>query len=65
MASRPRVAVGNNSTMTGVGDDPQTARDALEALFKAIPKSRQGEHLGDLNEVLVYIDRHRVKSTTK
>jgi len=51
--------------MTGVGDDPQTARDALEALFKAIPKSRQGEHLGDLNEVLVYIDRHRVKSTTK
>ncbi len=44
--------------MADVGKDPKAAVDAVEALFKALPKTRQAEHLGDLNEALLYIQEH-------
>lgn len=44
--------------MANVGDNPKVAKDAAEAIFKALPKTRQAEYLGELNEVLIYIDRH-------
>ncbi len=48
--------------MASVGEDPKAAADAVEAIFKALPKTKQAEHLGDLNEVLLYIQGHPPKT---
>jgi hypothetical protein len=43
--------------MTDVGKQ-KIAIEAINAIFEAIPKSRRLEYLGDLNEVLLYIQYH-------
>lgn len=44
--------------MSGVGDDQRAAKESVEAIFNALPKSRQMELIGELNEALLYIQRH-------
>lgn len=35
----------------------QAARECVETLFNALPKSRRMEHIGTLNEILVVLGR--------
>jgi len=44
--------------MADVGQDKQAAKDSVEAIFNALPKTKQREYLGELNEALLYIERH-------
>lgn len=44
--------------MPDVGEDKQAARESVEAIWKALPKRKQMEFLGELNEALLYIERH-------
>lgn len=44
--------------MPDVGDDKRAAKDSVEAIFNALPKKRQAEFIGELNEALLYIERH-------
>jgi len=42
----------------GVGEDRVAARESVNAIFEALPKKKQMEFLGELNEALLYIERH-------
>ncbi len=47
--------------MADTGEDPKAASESVEAIFNALPKTKQREFLGGLNEVLVYIAHHLPK----
>jgi hypothetical protein len=47
--------------MANVGESQADARASINAIFEALPKSKKMEFLGELNEVLIYIDRHPPK----
>lgn len=38
-----------------VGKDKQAATASVEAIFKAVPKSKKMELIGEFNEALLYI----------
>ena len=47
--------------MSDVGEDPKAAEESVNAIFEALPKKKQLEFLGELNEVLIFISRHASK----
>lgn len=44
--------------MADVGQDKQAALDSVEAIFDALSKAKKMEFIGELNEALLYIERH-------
>jgi hypothetical protein len=38
-------------------DNPETAKQALEVIMKAFPKSKSLQYIGDFNQIAVYLDR--------
>ncbi len=44
-----------------VGDSKEDALASVEEIFKALSKTKQPEHLGNLNEALIYISSHSTK----
>lgn len=40
-------------------EDVKNAREAVDEMFKALPKTKQASYLGHLNEVLVLLGRLR------
>ncbi len=47
------------------GDSKDDARASVNAIFEALPKKRQMEYLGELNEALLYIESHTRKDGEK
>ena len=50
--------------MTDDFDDPAIAKEALEAIMKAFPKSKTAEYFGDFNQIAVYLER-RIREVKK
>jgi hypothetical protein len=47
--------------MADVGESQEDAKASVEAIFEALPKSKKMEFIGELNEALLYIERHPPK----
>ncbi len=46
-------------------EDADNAKEAVEEMFKALPKSKQGQYIGHLNEVFLFIEAAKTRAPTE